>query len=156
MLLTPNTCARCGQPVVKRRRKHCDRCIPNVRADHARKVVESARKELEARRMQGSDPRVTPEANEKRALANAERHRQNRHWVPGESLLQRDNDWFRLNVLPLLDAVLLSDMSKATGLSQGACSRIRSGKAVPHPRHWSALAELVGVKALQCEQQHTV
>jgi hypothetical protein len=32
---------------------------------------------------------------------------------------------------------------KATVLSLAACSRIRAGAKVPHPRHWDALLALV-------------
>jgi hypothetical protein len=35
-------------------------------------------------------------------------------------------------------------MADATGLSLAACSRIRSGARVPHPRHWDAFVSLTG------------
>jgi hypothetical protein len=38
--------------------------------------------------------------------------------------------------------VPLSKIERATGLSNSACSRIRSGRMTPHPRHWDALAGL--------------
>jgi len=38
----------------------------------------------------------------------------------------------------------LKEIGKATGLSLAACSRIRAGVKVPHPRHWDALLALVG------------
>ena len=41
--------------------------------------------------------------------------------------------------MPKLDAFSLSEIAKATGLSLAACSRIRAGARVPHPRHWEAL-----------------
>jgi hypothetical protein len=37
---------------------------------------------------------------------------------------------------------LLKAIAKATGLSLTACSRIRVGSQVPHPRHWQALIAL--------------
>lgn len=45
-------------------------------------------------------------------------------------------------VLPRLAEMPLSKMERATGLSNSACSRIRSGRMTPHPRHWEALARL--------------
>jgi CRISPR-associated endonuclease Cas1 len=49
---------------------------------------------------------------------------------------------FRKEILPGLRDVRLTEIEQVTGLSSGACSRIRSGKSVPHPRHWEALADL--------------
>lgn len=45
-------------------------------------------------------------------------------------------------VLPALGVVSLTDMQRATGLSNSSCSRIKRGLMTPHPRHWGALAEL--------------
>ncbi|MGA8534103.1 MAG: hypothetical protein WB615_08345 [Candidatus Tumulicola sp.] len=45
--------------------------------------------------------------------------------------------------MPKLDAFMLAQIAKATGLSLAACSRIRAGARVPHPRHWEALRVLV-------------
>ena len=49
---------------------------------------------------------------------------------------------FRREILPQIQDVLLTDLAEATGLTKSACSRIRAGKTVPHPRHWEALASL--------------
>lgn len=46
-------------------------------------------------------------------------------------------------VAPKLDGFSLRDIAAATGLSLAACSRIRAGAKVPHPRHWDALRELI-------------
>jgi len=47
-----------------------------------------------------------------------------------------------MKVPPRCDAYALSEIAKATGLSLAACSRIRAGTCVPHPRHWEALLAL--------------
>jgi CRISPR-associated endonuclease Cas1 len=41
-----------------------------------------------------------------------------------------------------LDGIKLADIRAATGLSKSMASQIRSGRVVPHVRHWGALAEL--------------
>jgi hypothetical protein len=56
---------------------------------------------------------------------------------------ERDDAWFRHEVLPKLDSFSLEELATATGLSLVACSRIRSGARIPHPRHWEALSGLV-------------
>ena len=42
--LVPIPCAACGEPVVKRRRRHCDACIPGMKVAQASKAVVAARK----------------------------------------------------------------------------------------------------------------
>ncbi len=71
--------------------------------------------------------------------ANAEQHRRNREWTRSAESPGRDRAWFLREVVPRLDAYPLSQIAKATGLSLAACSRIRAGARVPHPRHWDAL-----------------
>jgi len=56
---------------------------------------------------------------------------------------QREEAWFKREIAPKLDALSLNEIAAATGLSLAACSRIRAGARVPHPRHWTALHALV-------------
>jgi hypothetical protein len=81
--------------------------------------------------------------NTARGEAISDGHRRNRSWArehPG----QRDEAWFKREIAPKLDAFTLKEIEKATGLSLAACSRVRVGAKVPHPRHWGALLALVG------------
>ena len=67
--------------------------------------------------------------------------RRNRSWArehPG----QRDEAWFERELAPKLDAFTLAEIAAATSLAPAACSRIRAGAKLPHPRHWEALREL--------------
>jgi hypothetical protein len=41
------------------------------------------------------------------------------------------------------DAFSFKEISKVTGLSLAACSRIRADAKVPHPRHWDPLTTIV-------------
>jgi hypothetical protein len=56
---------------------------------------------------------------------------------------QRDEAWFHREIAPKLDGFSLKEIDKATGLSLAACSRVRAGAKVPHPRHWEGLLSLV-------------
>jgi hypothetical protein len=40
---------------------------------------------------------------------------------------QRDEAWFKREIVPKRDAFTLAEIAKATGLSFAACSRIRAG-----------------------------
>jgi hypothetical protein len=144
--LVPIPCAACGEPVVKRRRRHCDACIPGMKVAQASKAVVAARKALALQAAAGNDPRRDPEVNRKRAAAISEGHRRNREWRRENAELGRDETWFRRDLLPRLDGFSLKEMAAATGLSLAACSRIRSGRRTPHPRHWEALANLTSAR----------
>jgi len=137
----PIACAMCGEPVIKRRRRHCGSCVPKARREHGLRAIEAARKALAAQTVAGNDPRRSAIVNRVHREAIAEAHCRNRRWArehPG----QRDESWFRREVAPKLDAFTLKEISKATGLSLAACSRIRAGAKVPHPRHWDSLLDL--------------
>lgn len=89
----------------------------------------------------GNDLRRSAAVNRARSEAVSEGHRRNRSWTrehPG----QRDAAWFKREIAPKLDAFTLAEIAAATGLSLAACSRIRAGARVPHPRHWEALRKL--------------
>lgn len=101
--------ARCGEPVEKRRHRHCEACIPQARRAHGLRAIEIARKVPAAQTAAGNDPRQGGEVDS----------------------------------MPKLDAFSLKEMGKATGLSLAACSRIRAGVKMPHPRHRDALLALV-------------
>jgi CRISPR-associated endonuclease Cas1 len=141
--LVPISCAACGKPVVKRRRRHCDACIPRMKVAQGNKAVVAARKALAAQAAVGNDPRRDPEVNRQRAVAISEGHRRNREWKRKNDPEPRDEAWFRREVLPRLDGVPLKELADVISLSLTACSRIRAGKRVPHPRHWQALQLLV-------------
>jgi len=104
--------------------------------------IENARKTLAAQTATGNNPRASREVNRVRSEAVADSHRRNRRFArehPG----QRDEAWFKREIMLRLEAFRLSEISKATGLSLAACSRIRAGARVPHPRHWAALLALI-------------
>jgi hypothetical protein len=138
----PITCALCSEPVLKRRRRHCEACMPKARREHGLRAIEAARKVLAAQAASGHDPRRSAAVNEARAEAIAEGHRRNRGWAR-EHPSQRDEAWFKREIAPL-DGFTLREIADATGLSLAACSRIRAGAKVPHPRHWDALFQLAG------------
>jgi CRISPR-associated endonuclease Cas1 len=56
-----------------------------------------------------------------------------------------DSAWYSDTVQPLLTDFTLPAIARATGVSTSAAAKWRACRRVPHPRHWAALAELVGV-----------
>lgn len=90
--------------MVKRRRRHCDACIPGMKVAQANKAVIAARKALAAQAAAGNDPRKNPEVNRRRAAAVCEGHRLNREWKRECGTDRHDEVWFRREVLPKLDS----------------------------------------------------
>ncbi|MEZ4412427.1 MAG: CRISPR-associated endonuclease Cas1 [Gemmatimonadales bacterium] len=84
------------------------------------------------------DPRRGAEAGAKRRVAMRQIARDNKRWGAGKA--PTDPDAFRAEILPKIQGVPLKVLVEATGLTKSACSRIRAGETVPHPRHWAAFA----------------
>jgi len=116
--------------------------MPEARREHGLRAIEAARKVLAAQTAAGNDPRRSAVVNRARGEAISEGHRRNRSWAR-EHQGQRDEVWFQREVAPMLDAFTLAEIAAETGLSLAACSRIRSGARIPHPRHWNALVALI-------------
>jgi hypothetical protein len=57
-----------------------------------------------------------------------------------------DPAWYRAEIRPLLAGFTLPAIAKAVGVSTSAAAKWRAGRAIPHQRHWAALAELVGAR----------
>ena len=139
----PLACASCGEPVLKRRRRYCEACLPQARRERGLRAIEAARKALAAQAAAGKDPRASAHAGRKRGEANSEQHRRNHRWAREQQSNGRDRAWFERKVVPKLAVHPLNALARATGLSLAACSRIRAGAQVPHPRHWDSLLALV-------------
>jgi hypothetical protein len=120
----------------------CGTFAPARKREHGRRAIEAARKALAAQAAAGNDPRRSASVNRVRAEAISDGHRRNRRWAR-EHPNQRDEVWFKREIAPKLDDFSLKEISKATGLSLAACSRIRAGARIPHPRHWGALLALL-------------
>ncbi|MGA7356055.1 MAG: hypothetical protein WA431_05585 [Candidatus Cybelea sp.] len=116
--------------------------MPQARREHGLCAIAAARKALATQTAAGNDPRRSADLNRVRGEAISEGHRRNRSWArehPG----QRNEAWFKREIAPKLDGFSLKEIGKAAGLSLAACSRIRAGERVPHPRHWDCLFALV-------------
>jgi hypothetical protein len=68
---SPIACALCGEPVLKRRRRHCDACMPRERREHGRRAIEAARKALAVQTAAGNDPRRSAAVNRREARRSA-------------------------------------------------------------------------------------
>jgi hypothetical protein len=107
-------------------------------ANHVAGSRDRAATVLAQLRAEQRDPAHGGRAAQIRGSKNAEHQRAVREWT-GELL---DPAVFASEILPGLRHKSVPDLMAATGLGQHYCSLIRLGKAVPHSRHWQALAGL--------------
>ena len=106
------TCQKCGVDLYGSARKLCPTCWPITRDAYIRQL---------------GHPAATPKPARP---------------APDELSGGITLEHYRTQILPALAQVPLPEIERATGLTNGSCSRLRAGHQVPHPRHWAALAAL--------------
>ena len=120
----PIACAICGEPVLKRRRRHCDACMPKARREHGLRAIEAARKVLAAQAAAGNDPRRSAAVNEREARRSATDTAAiaaGRASIRVSATKRGSSARSRRSSMRFT----LKEIAKATGLSLAACSRIR-------------------------------
>jgi hypothetical protein len=137
------TCRVCGVALSERRRQLCPTCWPVTRSqlagERARKGVAARAERLAAG---DPDPTATEQATIKRSAALSNAKTAEVAWRRANPDVVPDPLVWTTRILPRLAGVPLSRIQQATGLSVSACSKIRSGKLMPHGRHWAALAQI--------------
>jgi CRISPR-associated endonuclease Cas1 len=128
-----NICAGCGKPVANASTR-CGTCALEISRE---RLVEVAR--------QG---RIASKSPESRARVSETQRRQQAarwNWNPSSQPDWLTDDFYIKEVQPLLRNSSLSKIASSIGVSLVYASDIRRGRRRPHPRHWQALAKLVGV-----------
>ncbi|MDQ4144987.1 MAG: CRISPR-associated endonuclease Cas1 [Actinomycetota bacterium] len=136
----PWRCESCGNELPDRRRRHCDPCLRDQRAEAGKTGRPIAAAVLTALREDGRDPAHGGSAAVRRGAKNKAHQQALREWDAQNESTQVSGD-FRKDVLPLISRLRPRDLAAATGLSEHYCALIRLGKRVPHRRHWQALRD---------------
>jgi CRISPR-associated endonuclease Cas1 len=126
-----SVCRGCGK-IVRIGRRHCQRCavaVTNENFDAGRK---------NAQQLEFLVKRSVTQRRHKQAIES---------WKPSDLPAWITRDVYEKQIQPTLARVAKSQIRSALGVSEPYASDIQTGKRVPHPRHWQALAELVGVSA---------
>jgi CRISPR-associated endonuclease Cas1 len=130
---TENLCSGCGKKI-RRESKTCVQCG----------VPTSTKNMLSAARI-GRLTANGSEAQAKRAI-NARKNALAQHsWKESDQPAWLTLELFAGKIQPLLSGIPMSAIRSALGVSNWYASKIRQG-CRPHPRHWVALAQLVGVR----------
>jgi hypothetical protein len=86
----------------------------------------------------------SPEARAKQANTQRRNARAQHSWEPSSQPSWLTEKFYSEKAQPLLAAMSASTIARTISVSRWYAGRIREGYR-PHPRHWQALAGLVGV-----------
>jgi len=125
----------------------CGKTIRAGRTDCGKCAIEGATKRLvEAARI-GRVAAHTPEALAKEGKSQRQHAKARSSWRASSQPSWLTTEFYSEKIQPLLADMPSSSIASRIGVSRWYAGRIREGYR-PHPRHWQALAELVGVSAI--------
>jgi CRISPR-associated endonuclease Cas1 len=125
-------CRNCGVPIAFGDR-FCQACSVAV-----------ARKNLIEAAKLGRVATHSPKAEALRAATMRRQEAAKRAWRPSDLPEWLTEEFYRDKIQPRLATVAVRTIAEALGISGPYATDIRSGKRVPHPRHWLTLARLIG------------
>ena len=85
-----------------------------------------------------------------RARLSASQKRQNaarRGWLASSLPSWLTQSAYRERILPRLAQITVPTLAQTMDVTEPYAAEVRKGRHVPHPMHWQALAELVGISA---------
>jgi len=130
-----NVCRVCGKSVTFGR-SYCSECDATAARE---RIVEIAKVGRIASQAPGPKARRA-QTQRRHALARSA-------WQPSSLPAWLNEETYRSKIQPLLVGIANPAIMSALGVSVTYAVAIRAGRRRPHPRHWQALAELVGVSA---------
>jgi len=133
LLQPPNLCRICGKKAT-RGHQRCGSCVAPIHTERLIKTAEKGRLLAQG-----------PEAKAKRFASRLRHAAAIRAWNPSNLPEWLNEETYRRDIQPKLASVKLPTLMAAMGISKPYAINIRSGKRLPHPRHWQRLAQLAGV-----------
>jgi hypothetical protein len=125
-------CRGCG--TTTRRGQHCPKCGREVSRG---KLIELAK--------MGRVAAQNPKSRKKHSETQRRHEAAKRAWRSSPKPDWPDENTYIQQIQPRLTGITISALASALGVSEPYAAYIRAGRYRPHPRHWQALAELVGV-----------
>jgi CRISPR-associated endonuclease Cas1 len=129
----PAGCRICGVSI-KSGFKYCRACVPTISRENVLKAAKLGRLATH-----------NPEAQARRAEAQRRQNAALRVWNPKDKPDWLNDKTYIEKIRPKLSTIIVPRIMTALGVSEPYALRIRAGRCIPHPRHWLALAHLVGV-----------
>jgi CRISPR-associated endonuclease Cas1 len=132
-------CVICGTPLATGL-SYCRLCAVPV-------AIENLAAVAVAGRAAGQMTSHGPEAQARRANARRRHALAKSTWHPSSLPAWLNEETYLGKIQPLLAGLTNKAVASELGSSIPYASAIRAGRRVPHPRHWQALAQLVGLSA---------
>lgn len=130
-------CKQCGA-MIGRGRSHCATCAIKLNTAGLVKAAQLGRVASHSDR-----------AETQRATSQRKHSAEKAIWQASELPTWLSRDFFLREIQPKLKGITLSVMASKLGISLPYAVEIRSRGRVPHPRHWQALAKLLGISTSQ-------
>jgi CRISPR-associated protein Cas1 len=130
---TQPRCDVCGATVTTGSR-YCVSCVPIVNREN---LLEQAKL--------GRIATHSPSAEARRSATQRKQFAAMRSWNPSELPSWLNEKAYRSKILPRLSKLTVRTIRLALDVSHPYATSIRRGLAIPHRRHWVALAKLAGV-----------
>ena len=127
-----HVCSGCGKPI-RVERTHCANC-----------AIDSATERLANAARIGRVAARSPEARARHAESERRHAKARASWDASGQPAWLTSESYSQRIQPLLAKISTSAIRSQIGVSRWYASRIRQGYC-PHPRHWQALAQIVGV-----------
>lgn len=127
----PAVCRICGAQI-KRGFKYCVGCVPTISKENILKASKLGR--LATHKPQAQARRSETKRRQDAAL---------KAWNPIDKPEWLDQKAYKKEVLPRLASVIVPKIMSVLSVSEPYALRIRSGRCIPHQRHWLSLANLV-------------
>lgn len=139
----PATCIECGKLLPARKRKFCgNECVTAWYGGiQQRTVLDNIRQGQLAHTMKARAKRTATVINT-HALLQAWRNRPD--WSHDHDIALRA--WYVNTLRPALAQCRPSVLARIMNVSPSYAITVRAGKVVPHPRHYAALASVVGIE----------
>jgi hypothetical protein len=128
----PRVCPRCGTSV-KAGKTHCAPCAITIQRQGFLKIAAHGRMASHSR-----------ESELKRGATQRRRHEAQGNWNIWNHPTWLTEQFYSEQIQPKLGSVEVKTIAAALGISITYASYIRAGRRRPHPRHWLALAQMVG------------
>jgi len=125
-------CVVCGAEGVQNR--YCPSCAVEVSREHMAQVA-----------LIGHAKPKTPQLKAHISKTLSEHAVANSWWSPSSLPAWLNEECYVQRIQPRLRALKVREIAEALGVSKPYAALIRAGRRRPHPRHWKALAELVGI-----------
>src|SRR5258707_286100 len=85
------------------------------------------------------------EAQAKRSKTKSSHNRARLDWLPSSLPDWLNSEFYLETIQPKLASIPYRTLASTLNISLPYAGEIRSGRRLPHPRHWLTLAELAGV-----------